>query len=135
VWLDQLHSQNYWINMKKLILAISMLVTTSAYAEPQEHPPLGDIPPSYDMPRDQFTVPYPLVCTGKKENVLKNLNSLGYSLVFLGETVSVVNTPLFAAVFLRQPGEQYFILLMNDEGICELATGEVGNYFPPRPSL
>lgn len=118
--------------MKKLIFTLCLAMSTSACAEPTEHPPLEDVPPTYDMPEDQFMITLPMVCTTKAESVYDTLEREKYALVFLGQTESMAGGDLYVSVFLNKRKNDYYVLLTNKKtgGVCQVTTGSYGQVFP-----
>lgn len=118
--------------MKKLAFLIPLLFAVQACAEPQEHPPLEDTPPTYDYDEGQFMINLPVVCTTESNTVFDQLEVQNYALVFLGQTKSLNGGDLFVSVFLNRKESDYYILLTNKEtgGVCELTSGDYGQIFP-----
>jgi hypothetical protein len=118
--------------MKKLIFTLCLAMSTSACAEPTEHPPLEDVPPTYDMAEDQFTITLPMVCTTKADKVFDTLQRERYVLVFLGQTQSLAGGDLYVSVFLNKSQSDYYVLLTNKKtgGVCQVTTGNYGQVFP-----
>lgn len=108
-----------------------MLLSTAACAQTQEYPPLGDIPPTYDMPEDQFVITLPMVCVEDSGPVFDKLEHGGYNLVFLGQTKSQAGGDLFVSVFMHKEYSDYYILITNSNtgGVCEVTSGDYGQIF------
>jgi hypothetical protein len=117
--------------MKKLIFGLIMAFSTAAWAE-TEHPPLEDIPPTYDMPEDQFVIDLPMMCTMDGARIFDYLERGGYKIAFLGSTKSQNGGDLYVTVFLHQVDGDYYVLITNKKagGTCELTSGDYGQVFP-----
>ena len=116
--------------MNKLAFILAAMLSTGACAQTEEHPPLGDIPPTYDMPEGQFSIQLPLLCTTKSAEVFDQLEHGGYKVAFLGQTENLAGGGLYVTVFLHKDKKDYFVLLANDTGdICKVTSGELGESF------
>ena len=122
--------------MNKLAFILAAMLSTGACAQTQEQPPLGDIPPTFDMPEGQFRIQLPLRCTTEAGAVFDRLEHGGYKIAFLGQTENLVGGGLYVTVFLHKDRKDYFVLLANDTGdICELTSGEQGESFLVEDSI
>ena len=122
--------------MKKLIFGLIMAFSTAAWAE-TEHPPLEDIPPTYDMPEDQFVVDLPMMCSMDSSSLFDYLENNGYKIGMLGSTQSQNGGELYITTFVHVINKDFHILLTNKKagGTCELTSGDYVQFFPVDESI